>query len=212
MGSDRNGDQRDFGDLDTAFLGAEDPQGAREMSGRQRDWMTLALVPGVGGTRFVRLMARFGSPAKVLAAAEAELAEVVGKSVARNIRQYRDAVDTETQERLMRLHGAAVITMDDPGYPTLLAEIYDPPLMLFVRGALCETDQYAVAIVGTRRPSHYGAAMAERLERLGTDATARVGKLSEAAGTRIEKLIDPVESAASKVAKKAAELRSRVRH
>jgi len=57
-----------------------------------------------------------------------------------------------------------------------------------------------------------GAAMAERLERLGTDATARVGKLSEAAGTRIEKLIDPVESAASKVAKKAAELRSRVRH
>ena len=133
------------------------------MSGRQRDWMTLALVPGVGGTRFVRLMARFGSPAKVLAAAEAELAEVVGKSVARNIRQYRDAVDTETQERLMRLHGAAVITMDDRGYPTLLAEIYDPPLMLFVRGALRETDQYAVAIVGTRRPSHYGAAMAERL-------------------------------------------------
>jgi DNA processing protein len=133
------------------------------MSERQRDWMTLALVPGIGGTRFVRLMARFGTPRKALAAAESELAEVVGRSVAANIRQYRDAVDTETQERLMRLHGAALITMDDPGYPPLLAEIYDPPLMLFVRGTLLETDQYAVAIVGTRRPSHYGAAIAGRL-------------------------------------------------
>ncbi|NLV41146.1 MAG: DNA-protecting protein DprA [Candidatus Hydrogenedentes bacterium] len=125
--------------------------------------MTLALVPGVGGTRFVRLMARFGTPKKVLAAAESELAEVVGKSVAKNIRQYRDAVDAETQERLMRLHGATLVTMDDPAYPALLAEIYDPPLMLFTRGGLLETDQYAVAIVGTRHPSHYGTAIAEQL-------------------------------------------------
>ena len=133
------------------------------MSERQRDWMTLALVPGVGGTRFVRLMTRFGNPRKVLAAAESELAEVVGKSVAKNIRQYRDAVDAETQERLMRLHGATLVTMDDPAYPGLLAEIYDPPLMLFTRGDLLETDQYAVAVVGTRHPSHYGAAIAEQL-------------------------------------------------
>lgn len=57
-----------------------------------------------------------------------------------------------------------------------------------------------------------GGAMADRLERLGGDASSRLGQLSEAAGARFEKLIDPVESAASMVAKKAAELRARVRH
>lgn len=57
-----------------------------------------------------------------------------------------------------------------------------------------------------------GGAMADRLERLGEDASSRIGQLGEAAGARFEKLIDPVENAASKVAKKAAELRARVRH
>jgi hypothetical protein len=56
-----------------------------------------------------------------------------------------------------------------------------------------------------------GSAAVERLERLGETASGRIGHISEAAAARMERLIDPVENAASKVAKKAAELRSRVR-
>jgi hypothetical protein len=57
-----------------------------------------------------------------------------------------------------------------------------------------------------------GEAVADRLEELGGTAAGRLGQFGGAASARIEKLIDPVESAASRVAKKAAELRSRVRH
>jgi len=57
-----------------------------------------------------------------------------------------------------------------------------------------------------------GGVVSDRLGKLGEDASARLGQFSEAAGERLERLIDPVENAANKVAKKAAELRSRVRH
>jgi DNA processing protein len=46
-----------------------------------------------------------------------------------------------------------------------LAEIYDPPLALFVRGELYETDVYAIAVVGTRRATPYGLRMAEKFGR-----------------------------------------------
>ncbi len=141
-----------------------------ELTESQRQWLTLALVPGVGSTLFIRLLARFGRPEVALRAAEAELAEIVGPQVAQRIRQYREFVDVEAQERLMRQFDAHLTTMDDPAYPPLLAEIYDPPLVLFTRGQLLDTDQYAVAIVGTRKPTNYGLGMAERL---GADLAAR---------------------------------------
>lgn len=131
----------------------------------QRDWLTLSMVPGVGTTLFIRLLARFGAPRAVLSASEAALAEVVGPKLAQRIRQYKTVVDVEAQERRMAKYGAGLITMDDPAYPPALAEIYDPPLVLWTRGALLEQDAHAVAIVGTRRPTPYGLRMAESLAR-----------------------------------------------
>lgn len=56
-----------------------------------------------------------------------------------------------------------------------------------------------------------GGLVAGRLEKLGETASERIGKLGGKAGARVEKLIDPVESVAAKVVKKASELRSRAR-
>ena len=43
-----------------------------------------------------------------------------------------------------------------PGYPALLEEIYDPPLLLYARGHLEALNHPGVAIVGTRKPTIYG--------------------------------------------------------
>jgi len=129
----------------------------------QREWLALALVPGVGTTLFVRLLARFKTPHEVLRASEAALADVVGPKLAQRIRTYREVVDVAAQERLLEDYAATLLTMDDPAYPRLLAEIYDPPLVLFARGEVREQHQYAVAIVGTRTPSPYGFRTANRL-------------------------------------------------
>lgn len=136
----------------------------------QREWLTLHLVPGVGSTLFIRLLARFSKPRNVLRASEAELREVVGPKLAQRIRQYGDTSDVDTQARLLDQYHATLHTMEDAGYPPMLAEIYDPPLVLFARGTLHTADNTAIGIVGTRNPSAYGARMAERL---GAELAAR---------------------------------------
>ncbi len=131
------------------------------LSKEQRDWLRLIMVPGVGTTHFVRLLARFHAPANVLKASPGALKEVVGPTLAERIAQYADAVDVDGQQRLIDEYGATLITLEDSSYPVRLAEIYDPPLALFVRGDLHQADDNCVAIVGTRRATPYGIRMAE---------------------------------------------------
>ncbi len=58
----------------------------------------------------------------------------------------------------------------DPAYPPLLREIFDPPIILYIRGKEWDPDLPQVAIVGTRRPTGYGLNCGERL---GEDLAAR---------------------------------------
>jgi DNA processing protein len=131
----------------------------------QRDWLRLIMVPGVGTAYFIRLLSRFHTPGNVLDASPGALKEVVGPALAERIVQYVDTVDVDAQERLIEQYAVTLITLEDPAYPVRLAEIYDPPLALFVRGDLHQADEHCVAIVGTRRATPYGICMAEKLGR-----------------------------------------------
>ena len=59
--------------------------------------------------------------------------------------------------------GAKIISLSDPEYPRRLKEIYDPPVILFVKGNVEVLAQPGIAMVGTRHPTPYGSGMAERL-------------------------------------------------
>jgi DNA processing protein len=65
---------------------------------------------------------------------------------------------------------ARIISLSDPEYPSRLKEIYDPPVILFVKGNVEVLAQPGIAMVGTRHPTPYGSGMAERLS---TDLAAR---------------------------------------
>ena len=69
------------------------------------------------------------------------------------------------QEEIARAASGKVqlVSLDDPAYPPRLKEIYDPPVILYVRGATDVLAQPGIAVVGTRHPTPYGSGMAERL-------------------------------------------------
>jgi DNA processing protein len=66
------------------------------------------------------------------------------------------------QERLEQL-GFGVITRDSEAYPEYLREIYDPPGVLYYRGDIKQLQSPSVSVVGARKPSPYGQAVAEKL-------------------------------------------------
>ncbi len=69
--------------------------------------------------------------------------------------------------KLVERAGVTVITLEDPGYPEVLKEIYDPSLCLYVRGKIGVlndgTLKRSLAVVGSRRTTRYGVVTTENL-------------------------------------------------
>jgi DNA processing protein len=128
-------------------------------------YIALNMVDGVGPIRVRALLDRFSEPQAILSATKADLMQVegVGDEVARSIISWREKVDLDGE--LARIEKAAVhvVTRDDPEYPRNLREVYDPPIILYVKGTLSERDALAIAVVGSRRTTLYGQDMARKL-------------------------------------------------
>jgi len=127
-------------------------------------WLALRMVPGLGARTAARLLETFGTPGAIFRASRSELEEAgLSGSIAQSIASgcaFEEAVDQH--QRLSRA-GAELIPIRDPRYPPALREIFDPPLVLFAQGRLELLQAPMLAIVGTRRPTPYGVAVAERL-------------------------------------------------
>jgi DNA processing protein len=128
-------------------------------------YLALNMIDGLGPVRVRALLERFGSPEAVLAASRSDLLAVegIGEEIARNITGWRAAVDLDGELRRIERAGIRVVTREDAEYPVNLREIYDPPLVLYVQGALPVGEKHALAIVGSRRTTLYGQEMARRL-------------------------------------------------
>jgi DNA processing protein len=135
------------------------------------EWLALSLTPGLGPTKSRKLVGHFGSAEAVF---RASLTELEGTGIqAVSAQSLATGKSTElAQEEIARAAaaGATVLSMDDPLYPPRLKEIYDPPLVLYVRGDAEVLIKPGIAMVGTRHPTPYGSGMAERL---GSDLAAQ---------------------------------------
>jgi DNA processing protein len=127
-------------------------------------WLALKLVPGLGTRISKRLLDRFHSPQAIFRASRTELEGAgVSGAVAQSIASGCAFEDAAAQHEKIKEAGAALVTIGDPRYPPLLREIYDPPVLLFARGRLELLQSIILGVVGTRRPTPYGLAVAERL-------------------------------------------------
>ena len=127
-------------------------------------WLALILVPGLGARKAGALIEKFRTPLAIFRASLTELeATGIAGSAARSIASGCTFEDAVTQQEKMRACGAMAVAISDPRYPQLLREIFDPPVVLFVRGRLELFDTVMAAVVGTRRATPYGLAVAEKL-------------------------------------------------
>jgi DNA processing protein len=127
-------------------------------------WLALALTPGLGPGKARRLVEFFGSVQALFAASLTELEAAGLRAVsAQSLGTGRSMELAHDEVAKAAAAGAHVVAYDDPAYPPELKQIYDPPLVLFVRGNVDVLAQPGIALVGTRHPTPYGVGMAERL-------------------------------------------------
>jgi DNA processing protein len=130
-----------------------------------RDLICLTMVPGVGPQTCRALVDHFKTAGRVLDASMTSLKSVdgVGPKLAELIRSARRELDPETELAMCRQHEVRPVPRGSDEYPARLAEIPDPPSLLYVRGAFTEPDAMAIAIVGARHCTPYGMRIAEKL-------------------------------------------------
>ncbi len=134
------------------------------------DLKLLLSVDGIGPGKIRSLLAKFRSLEKVLSADYNSLKDVDGIStnLARRIQRINDKrKDVESSlkkelEKLKKISGK-IITVWDESFPSILKKIYDPPLLLYIKGSFVKEDEYSTAIVGTRQPTNYGKIQTERI-------------------------------------------------
>lgn len=136
----------------------------RSASEQTLQWLALGLTPGLGPTRVRHLVEHFGSVAAIFRASLTELEATGLMAVSAQALGTGKSLEL-AQEELGKASAAEaqIVTLDDPDYPQRLKQIYDPPLLLYVRGDAKVLSQPGIAVVGTRHPTPYGSGMAERL-------------------------------------------------
>jgi len=135
--------------------------------------LLLTSIPGLGPHRIRSLVGHFGSSQAVLNAGINELSQVenIDDRITHNIKNKADRAFADNQLSLIEKHKIKVITYWDKEYPAILKKIYDPPILLYIKGSFWEENDNGIGVVGTRTASQYGKWVAERF---GGDL-ARVG-------------------------------------
>lgn len=130
-------------------------------------WLALCLTRGIAARLSARLLKQFGSPEDVFRAPlrqleACELPSATGQAIVKK-EAFRRA--EKELAAIRAIPGCTLLNWSEPEYPQTLLQIYDPPVLFYVRGDTQILNLPSLAVVGTRRPTLYGTQMADRLAR-----------------------------------------------
>lgn len=127
-------------------------------------WVAFNLTPGIGPMRQRALLEHFGSLERAWHASVEELRQAgLDRRSLESLVRTRQSISLQQEMARIAQVGAEVLTWEDPRYPANLRQIPDAPPLLYVLGSVLPQDEWAVAIVGTRRATLYGKEVTRRL-------------------------------------------------
>src|SRR6266404_1455154 len=127
--------------------------------------VALNLIEGVGPIRVRQLIEHLGDAPAILGASRHQLPRVhgIGEETADAIANWEKTIDLNAELKRISDFGCRIVIQSDPEYPELLRQIYDPPIVLYVKGQLLPKDKNSVAMVGSRMTTHYGTETSRKL-------------------------------------------------
>lgn len=127
------------------------------MSDDLKYWIGFNRVTGIGPVRLRALQEYYGGLDRAWRASAASLNAIgLDQRSITALLHFRAHLDLDAELARVRQAGLSLLTLDDPAYPRLLREISGPPPLLYIKGELTPTDEWAVAVVGTRVADQYG--------------------------------------------------------
>ena len=120
-------------------------------------WIGFSKVPGIGPARLRNLLDYYGDIQTAWQANPGELRAMgLDKRSVESLVKVRETLDLDVELARLEKTNTSVLTWESDDYPKLLKNISDPPATLYIRGKLLPQDEWALAVVGTRRATTYG--------------------------------------------------------
>lgn len=138
---------------------------SRAMTSDLRYWIALSMSPDIGPVGSRKLLSVLRTPENIFNSDIDTLISVdgIGRTRAKSIKEFSLWDDIEKQIKAMGEKGIRAVSFDESSYPEMLRETEDAPVVIYVKGDIQPQDRYAIAIVGSRKPSHYGTSVAENI-------------------------------------------------
>ncbi len=129
-------------------------------------WLGFNLVKGIGPAKIQALLDYFGNLKDAWQANPTQLKQIgIDSRTIKSFLDIRERLNLDVELGRLEANGVWLMAWDSPNYPRYLREVPNPPPLLYGRGELLEADQWAVAVVGTRRLTSYGKQVARELVR-----------------------------------------------
>ena len=129
-----------------------------------REFVALHLIDNLGAQRIRKLLQGVDHPQLIFRLQRHELESIrgIGPKTADDILTFNEWDEVDRILEKTERTGAQIMTYWDEDYPTLLRQIYDPPIMLWIKGDRTALQGAAISIVGTRKADTYGRKMANQ--------------------------------------------------
>jgi DNA processing protein len=130
-----------------------------------RYWIALSMLPDIGPVVSRKLLSVFETPERIFDAGIDDLLSVEGIGInrAKSIKEFSSWKDVNAQVQSLEKKDIKAIGLDAPSYPEMLREIEDAPVVIYMKGDISPQDKYAIAIVGSRKPTSYGISVTENI-------------------------------------------------
>lgn len=127
-------------------------------------WVGFSLIPGIGSVKFSLLVNYFRNLKDAWLAPPSELKEAgLDSRTIENILSFRPRISLDKEMEKLERFKVKVLTYKDDAYPPRLKEIYDFPPVLYIRGEILPQDEWAIAVVGSRKATVYGRQSTEEI-------------------------------------------------
>jgi len=120
-------------------------------------WLGFSYIKGLGASKIKHISKYFQSMKNAWQADFKDFKKINFRNIdIYNIINQRNAIDPITLEENLTKLNIGYLTLADEHYPVLLREIFSPPPILYIKGAIPQNNHLALSVVGTRKTSVYG--------------------------------------------------------
>jgi DNA processing protein len=153
--------------------------------------LALSRTAGIGPRRFISIIKKFKTARRVFSSRFEEVAKLTGVKLASEILSKKAFYEIDPFLKFLKENSISYLTFLDDEYPSLLKEIYDPPIVIYYTGDFRKEDFYkSISVVGTRQSSDYGALATRKI----------IGELVDAGFTIVSGMAFGIDSCAHKEA------------